>query len=162
MKDFFKGIYTMQELHQEYRRLIKENHPDLGGDEETMKAINNQYEKAVEYIRKHGEHAEQKKAAAEVPAEFMGAVNAVVNCPGIILELVGCWLWATGDTYSNREALKAAGYHYASRKKAWYWHTAEDGYTGHTKRSLNWIKSKYGAERLTAEESDPRLQIATA
>lgn len=37
---YFDNITTMDGLRAEYRRLIKINHPDAGGDENTMKAIN--------------------------------------------------------------------------------------------------------------------------
>ncbi|MDR2597279.1 MAG: hypothetical protein LBC76_08180 [Treponema sp.] len=35
---------TLDELKAEYRRLAKENHPDLGGDTETMKEINAEFD----------------------------------------------------------------------------------------------------------------------
>ena len=38
---YFNGVNTLDELKKEYRRLSKIHHPDCGGDEETMKAINN-------------------------------------------------------------------------------------------------------------------------
>jgi len=159
MKNFFEGIRTMQALRVEYKRLVKANHPDLGGDEATMKAINNQYEKAVEFIRVHGEQAEQAKAAKEVPAEFMAAVQAVATCKGLVIELVGNWIWITGHTYEHREVLKAAGYHYASKKKAWYWHAPEDSVVSHGRKSLNQIRMKYGCERI---ELDARVELAAA
>ena len=65
MKKFFAGINTLDALKAEYKRLVKENHPDLGGDEATMKAINNQYAEAVEYIKLHGEQAARDCAGVQ-------------------------------------------------------------------------------------------------
>ena len=162
MKKYFAGIYTLDALKAEYKRLVKENHPDLGGDEATMKAINNQYADAVEYIKLHGEQAEQAKAAREVPEEFMRAVSALVMCPGLIVELVGSWIWVTGNTYDNRETLKAAGYRFASKKRAWYWHTPEDGVSRGGKKSLEEIKDKYGATRINFAAARPHAITAGA
>ena len=145
---YFDHIATMDGLRAEYRRLIKINHPDAGGDEAAMKAINLAYEKAVDYIRRHGEKAEADKAAADVPAEFMSAVSAVVACPGLIVEIVGAWLWVTGDTYRNRDRLKAAGYRWAAKKSAWYWHPADAKPGRPSRLSLDQIRDKYGAQRV--------------
>lgn len=145
---YFDHITTMDGLRAEYRRLIKINHPDAGGDENTMKAINLAYEKAVEYIRLHGEKAEADKAAADIPAEFMAVVSAVVACPGLIVEIVGSWVWVTGDTYRNRDRLKASGYKWAAKKAAWYWHTADAGTGRPSRMSLDDIRDKYGAQRV--------------
>lgn len=150
MKKFFAGINTLDALKAEYKRLVKENHPDLGGDESTMKAINNQYAEAVEYIKQHGEQAEQAKAAREVPEEFVRVINAIISRAGLVIELVGSWIWVTGDTYENRDALKAAGYRFASKKRAWYWHNPEDSITHGGKKSLDEIKHKYGSTVITA------------
>ena len=161
MKNFFEGINTLDALKAEYKRLVKENHPDLGGDEATMKAINTQYEKAVEYIRLHGEHCEQAKAAREMPKDFVRVINAIISRPGLIVELVGSWVWVTGNTYEHREALKAAGYSYASKKRAWYWHAPEDGVTRGSKKSLEEIKAKYGATMYTAAAYQQTITAAT-
>ena len=37
---YFTGVNTLDELKAAYRRLSLKHHPDCGGDEETMKAIN--------------------------------------------------------------------------------------------------------------------------
>lgn len=41
---YFNTCHTLDELKKEYRRLAMENHPDRGGDAETMKAINAEYD----------------------------------------------------------------------------------------------------------------------
>lgn len=41
---YFEHCTTLDELRAEYRRLIKINHQDVGGDAETMKSINNAYD----------------------------------------------------------------------------------------------------------------------
>lgn len=41
---YFTACTTLDELKKEYRRLAMANHPDRGGDEATMKAINAEYD----------------------------------------------------------------------------------------------------------------------
>ena len=48
---YFTTCTTLDELKKEYRRLAMANHPDRGGDEATMKAINAEYaSRFIEYI----------------------------------------------------------------------------------------------------------------
>ena len=41
---YFNNCNTLDELKKEYRRLAMIHHPDRGGDLETMKTINAEYE----------------------------------------------------------------------------------------------------------------------
>lgn len=48
-------------------------------------------------------------------------LKAVEKLDGIKAEIIGKWVWASGATYANREALKAAGMVYSPNRRAWYW-----------------------------------------
>lgn len=158
MKRYFDHLATLSEIKAEYKRLAKVNHPDVGGDTATMQAINAQYEEAVERIKRYGERTEREAAAQEVPAEFVAIINAVIGLDSIVVELVGAWLWATGDTYTHKDALKAAGFKWASKKRAWYWHPANASTLGSNK-SLEQIKAKYGAQRVVGTTGKTAQQI---
>lgn len=41
---YFKSISSLDDLKKKYRQLAKENHPDRGGDEKVMVAINNEFD----------------------------------------------------------------------------------------------------------------------
>ena len=103
----------------------------------------------VKAFRIHGDGAERAAASAEVPAEYAAAVAAAVNLEGIILDLVGSWIWATGCTYIHKDALKAAGYRWASKKAAWYWRPESAACSRSSRKTLDEIREKYGSERLT-------------
>ena len=159
--EFFAGCHTLQEVKARFKSLVKVHHPDVGGDNATMQRLNAEYEKAVEHIAKYGEiKADREAAAAEVPAEYAAAVAATINLKGIILEMVGSWIWASGNTYENREALKAAGFRWSNKRKIWYYRPESQGYTGHSKKSNAWIKAKYNAERITENTRTTRAAIS--
>lgn len=148
--NWFEGLRTLAEIKAEYKKLVKVHHPDVGGDTATMQEINAQYAEAVEWIARHGEGRDRQDAAAEVPEEYAAAVAAVVNLGGVTVELVGSWIWVTGNTYIYKDAIKAAGYRWASKKRAWYWHPADAGCHRGGKKSLAEIREKYGCERIRA------------
>ena len=152
-KRYFEGLRTLAEIKAEYKRLVKVNHPDVGGDTATMQEINGQYAAAVEWIAKYGEGREQADAAKEVPAEYMAAVAAAVNLPGVVLELIGTWLWASGNTFPAKEALKAAGYVWIGKRRMWAWKPAGAAPSGHSRKGIDWIKAKYGCSRLDASSA---------
>ena len=153
MKRYFDHITTADELRKEYHRLAMIHHPDHGGDTATMQAINAQYDEAGKRIAS-GAAARRPETEGTGAAEsfnaaaFRAAVMAAVRWPDITLELVGSWLWATGNTFGHREALKAAGYRWSKGHKAWYYHDETAAVRKASKLSLEEIKVKYGSSRI--------------
>ena len=73
---YFTNCRTLDELKKEYRRLAMLNHPDRGGDEATMKAINNEYDAVFPAFRMaYNQTAETptKETAESTRSEFYTA-----------------------------------------------------------------------------------------
>ncbi len=49
---YFNSCTTIDEVKAQYKKLAKENHPDMGGDTATMQAINSEYAYACAHIYK--------------------------------------------------------------------------------------------------------------
>lgn len=149
---YFTTCTTLDELKKEYRRLAMANHPDRGGDEATMKAINAEYASRFEVLKsQHNTTADACRKTTEAPEEFISIINALLKVPGLVVELCGSWLWISGDTRSNREALKAAGCRWSSSKKMWYWRHQEDGaHWSRGKKSMDQIRKAYGSQVFAA------------
>lgn len=153
---YFVNCATLEALKAEYKRLAKLHHPDVGGDLETMQAINAEYDKAVKCMASDPGHQDAKRAQREDVERFREIIAALVKIPNIVIELCGSWIWITGDTYTNRDALKAAGCRWASKKAAWYWHAPDDG-CRHSKRdlSLDEIRERHGSKVILATGGKP-------
>ena len=149
---YFTTCTTLDELKKEYRRLAMANHPDRGGDEATMKAINAEYASRFEVLKsQHNTTADACHKTTEAPEEFISIINALLKVPGLVVELCGSWLWISGDTRPNRETLKAAGCRWSSGKKMWYWRHQEDGaHWSHGKKSMDQIRKTYGSQVFAA------------
>ena len=145
MKMFFENCKTLDELKAEYRRLSKIYHPDLGGDLETMKQINAQYETAFDAL-----NASSDEPKAETAADFINIINALVKLQGITIELCGSWLWISGDTKAVKEELKAAGCRWASKKSMWYWHPADWKPANRKTATMEHIRQKYGSKIISS------------
>ena len=85
----------------------------------------------------------------ETPAEFMKIINTLVCCEGLVINLCGTWLWVTGNTFIHKDKIKGLGFRYASKKKAWYWHSPEDSCKSRKNLSLDEIKNKYGCQSFS-------------
>ena len=154
---YFANCKTLDELKAEYRRLAMANHPDRGGDVETMKHINADHDAAFEILKKrHNESADEFHQTTETAEEFRDIIEALLKLDGLTVELCGCWLWISGNTKEHKEALKAAGCRWSKPKGMWYWRHPEDGRSYYrSKATMSDIRTKYGSQvfRGSSEES---------
>jgi len=146
--EYLNGVETLQELKQLYRKLVKEHHPDIGGDTAVMTQINLEFEYLYESMPK----TKQEQASGESAEDYMGVVNKVSGLPDIKIELCGTWLWVTGSTYQAKDQLKAAGFRFSPKKQAWYWYYGKYRKTGRRQLSLDEIRRLYGTKELETKE----------
>lgn len=149
---YFTNCTTLDELKKAYRRLAMIHHPDVGGDEETMKAINNEYAELFEVLKdRHNAAADEQHQTTEAPHEFIDIISALLKLDGLEVELCGSWLWIGGNTREHKEALKALGCRWSQNKGKWHWHHAEDGSKWHRgKATMSEIRFKYGSQVFKA------------
>lgn len=148
---YFTACTTLEALKHEYRRLCMIHHPDRGGDTATMAAINDEYDEAFRRIqsgRTTTQQAAESHEAEEAPEAFRAVISRLVTLAGINIEICGSWVWVTGNTYPNREALKAAGLRYSKGKAAWYWKPEGSRSKARRQYSLDEIRDLHGSERI--------------
>ncbi|MCX2492640.1 J domain-containing protein [Pedobacter sp. PF22-3] len=154
---WFSECRTLDEVKALYKKLAKQYHPDLGGDTETMQAINKEYAFASAKTIK-GENLSEEETENEIrfSEEYRQAIEKIIHLEGIVIELVGYWIWATGNTIAVKSELKNAGYFFASKKLAWYFRTAEYKCTKGSKKSLEEIREKYGSEVIKGNKQSKK------
>ena len=150
---YFKDCTSIDEVKTTYKRLAKENHPDMGGDTATMQAINTEYAFACARIYKgEGLSDDEADNAMKMSEAYREAIEKIIHLPGIIIEMIGNWIWVTGDTKPVRQILKDANFFFATKKMAWYFRT-DDYRTKGGKKSLSEIRAKYGSQVVTREST---------
>lgn len=145
---WFKEIKDVETLRKQYRELLKKHHPDNGGNEETMKEINLEYDRLFADLRRFSSDSgectgEEEKAGDEA---FKAVLNEIVNF-NMKIEIIGSWIWAF-DSYPYRSQLKELGFKWAAKKKAWTWHYGEYRKYHKGEVSLDEIRSKYGCQTV--------------
>ena len=163
---FFTNCKTAEELKKAYKKLVRQYHPDLnpGIDDAIIKAVNAEYDSMWARLKDvhtaaDGTTYTRETKTAETPQEFRAIIEALMKCNSLTIDLVGSWIWVTGNTYENRDTLKAHGFKWANRKKAWYWHRDEERSKSRREMTLDEIKDLHGCETW---KSTGRKQIATA
>lgn len=149
---FFHQCKTIEEVKALYKKLAKENHPDLGGDTATMQAINTEYAFACAMLAKDaGLTDEQADEQMKFSEEYRKVIEKIIHLPGVVIEVVGNWIWVTGNTFPVKTTLKEAGLMYASKKIAWYYRS-EAFKTRGTNAPLEEIRRKYGTETIHSRQ----------
>ena len=132
-----------------YKKLAKKLHPDVGGDEESFKILNAVYTDLIE-------HKIYFSNDFKIDIELEKVISLILHFENITIELVGSWIWVSGDTKEIKDKLKELGFKWASKKKMWYY--GEMKSKNPTPKSMEEIKSKYGSEIL---KSKAKKQIAS-
>lgn len=154
MATYFNNCKTIEDVKKEFYALAKVNHPDRGGNEETMKEINNAYDFAIAKILKGGSFtSEEINFESELSGIYKEKVQALAALEGIVVELVGKWLWITGNTFPVKDAIKQAGFFWAKKKAAWFWRPEDAKCSARGKMSLEEIKTKYGTTKIKSSSA---------
>ena len=154
---YFSTARNLDDVKKLFKQYARELHPDNGGDPEEFKIMMIDYTNVFNRFRA-GLTPEQAKTAG-TPEEFSDIINAVINLEGINIELCGSWIWITGNTYPVKDVLKKAGYYFATRKKAWYYHS--DGWKKHGREcSLDKIRALHGSVSVAGHGPGNRITAA--
>ena len=140
----FKGVEGINEAKKIYKNLAKKLHPDMvSGDEESFKLLNAIYNDLIE-------HKIYFSNDIKIDIELEKIISLILHFENITIELVGSWVWVSGDTKEIKDKLKELGFKWASKKKMWFY--GEMKGRNPQEKSMEEIKSKYGSETLKSEE----------
>ena len=136
-------------LKAKYKILSKQNHPDLGGCVESMKAINCEYELLFESLmRGKNIFGSNLEDALKEDKELREKVDAIISLEDIVIEICGSWIWVTGNSKPVKDKLKELGFKWARKKCAWYFHTGTFTKRGKKSYSLDDIRNRHGSKSI--------------
>lgn len=116
------GTYSAKDIKKAYKVVSIKFHPDKNkAGAEMMQAINEAYNtlKGLESVTvgevKHNDYADILNEA----------LNSIINCDGLEIEVCGSWVWVGGNTKDHKDVIKGAGFFWAKKKAKWYYRPAE-------------------------------------
>lgn len=163
-KWFTLGATSLEELKKEYRKLCFKHHPDMGGSTEAMQEINSEYEKLLKVIISkkadscYSEKSTFKNRESEAEAEIKlrEVIEKIIILDGLEIEIIGLWLYVSGNTFAHKEALKEHGLKYNHHRKIWVY-VGTDA-KGRGTKDMEELRAKYGSEKV--KSSNVRKKIA--
>ena len=161
---YFNNVNALEDLRRQYKELLKKYHPDNPqGSTEACQEINAEYDRLFKVLKDKHESKSDKTADStntkqseysknmydwENDKALREVLQKIINFDGIEIEIVGAWLWVSGNTYIFKDELKEIGFKWASQKKQWYFHT--DAYRKRSRKSLSMddIRNYYGSTKV--------------
>lgn len=169
---YFNNVNALEDLRRQYKELLKKYHPDNPqGSTEACQEINAEYDRLFKVLKDKHESKSDKTADStntkqseysknmydwENDKALREVLQKIINFDGIEIEIVGAWLWVSGNTYIFKDELKEIGFKWASQKKQWYFHT--DAYRKRSRKSLSMddIRNYYGSTKV---QTDSRVLL---
>lgn len=143
---YIKNVETLEELKKVYKKLALKMHPDCGGNEEEMKVLHNEYQEVLDQQE-------------ETPAEFKDILNILftLKMQDVTVEIVGSFIWLTGNTKPYKDKFKELGFRYSPKKYAWYKAPKNYKKRSYKNYNMNDIRSMYGSKTIKKEEKKEKL-----
>jgi hypothetical protein len=138
-------IQDIDQLKKQYFQLAKKYHPDAGGTTAQFQNLQAEYEKLLNNLLKGSNLSqEQKDNEIVIDKAIRDVIDALINIQDINIELIGKWLWISGNTYPVRQSLKNAGLIFIKKEGKPYWVYKGVESAGRGKTAMEEIKRKYG------------------
>ena len=152
---YFNDCTTLEDVKRRYKQLALLHHPDRGGSTATMQEINSEYSNIVK--NPFFSFSKQSKVNQDDFLKYPDLIDQVVKLHGIIIELIGDWLWISGNTYQHKTTLKDLGFFFAPKKIMWYFRPPEYKAPNSKPKPIEEIRKKYGSERISTNFKDFQL-----
>ncbi len=143
IKNEFLGIDGINEAKKIYKELAKRLHPDVGGSTELFKMLNEIYNSILE-------NSINFASDTEFDLDIEKIISKILHYQDIIIEVVGSWIWISGNSKSIKEELKELGFKWANKKKMWYY--GEMKGRNPKQKSMSDIKAKYGCQTVQTKQ----------
>jgi hypothetical protein len=161
---WFKGVSNLDELKQLYKKLAKTWHPDMNKQQDTTKIfveIKEEFDKLFDKLRhtstfNSSNNRQQstssdnnRQQSTENAEKFREIIDILLKYDEFNVELVGSWIWVSGNTYNNRQILKDLGFQWSKSNKKWYW--TETPIVKKRQKATSWEYkvSTFGCEKLS-------------
>jgi curved DNA-binding protein CbpA len=156
---------TLEELKSTYRNLAKKFHPDKGGCLETMKTINAEYDRLfpkLKDIHKNKDGETYTKENAETPDYFKNLINELMKFEGVVIEIIGCFVWLSGNTKPYKDQIKALNFKWHTKKLVWYLPPEDYRKRSRKNYDLDEIRSMYGTSGSMHSKGMMKIEESTA
>ena len=159
---YFAGCRTAEELKAKYKTVVFELHPDNNPDRDTTKEfqeMQSEYREMFERLKNIHATADGEyytKETEETASEFMDIIEKLVHIKNITVEIIGSWIWVSGETKVCKDRLKEMNFKFSAKKEAWYYsNTPYKGFWGNY--TMNELRDKWGSQVVKDDDDQKRI-----
>lgn len=141
----FSEIKGINEAKKIYKQLAKKLHPDVGGTNELFKMLNKIYNDILEnkiYFPNE----------SKIDLELEKIISQILHYENIVIEVIGSWIWLSGETKEIKDMLKGIGFKWARTKKLWFY--GEMKRRNPKEQNIEDIKVKYGCQTVRTKQQN--------
>lgn len=154
---YFTNCRTIEDVKKTFKELARRLHPDNGGDAEAFKAMMQEYGQAFERLKNthynaEGKTYEKKTESTETPEQFAEIISKIIFMDGVKIEIIGSWVWLSGNTMIYKDEIKAAGFWWSKSKKAWYYTGEKEHHKMRGHYNMRELRDKWGSVEVEKEE----------
>ena len=169
----FSSVTSLDELKLQYKKLAFKNHPDRGGKTEVMQEINSEYEQLLNRIINEASKDQYQDSSengrgfwssrsehSEVEKKVKQAIDAIINLDGLDIEIIGVWVWVSGDTKQHKDKLKEAGFVWNRVQCKWV--SIGKKSNGRGRMTLDQMRELHGSQKVKKTRMAEERQLLTA
>ena len=153
MFKYFNNCFTAEDVKTTFKDLAKKLHPDNGGNAEDFKNMMSEYTEAwrrYKNIHKtaEGETYEKDTATDEEGKVYSDLIMACMNFEEVTIEIIGSWIWLSGNTKIYSAEIKDLGFFWSKNKKAWYFNGSEKKSRRRGRYSMEQLRNMWDTEEV--------------
>lgn len=124
----FINCKDLDEARALFRKLAQKLHPDHDGNQADFVAMVDEFQRLQKFTWDNAGQAKwgagyQSTKDFVLSKEAMERLLAVLRYPDLITEIIGTWVWVTGETRKYKDQLKELNFKWSPKKLAWNYHS---------------------------------------
>jgi curved DNA-binding protein CbpA len=163
---WFSSTSTVEEIKALYRELALRFHPDRGGDNAVMAAINAAYDerlKALDGAATTGNDGKTRVYRYNATREqaIRNAISRILalRIPDMDIFLIGVYIWILGTRRSHARALVEIGCLWHHKRQCWYWKPSDMPRSFYSGADLGQLVAQYGYRHFSTDTSDQPVAV---
>ena len=144
-----------------FRQLAQKLHPDHGGNQADFVALVEQFQNFQSFTWNNAGQAkwgtDYKPKDFTLSKEAMERLYQVIRYPDLVTEIIGTWVWVTGETRKYKDQLKELNFKWSPKKLAWNYHSEPWRKAYRYNYSMDEIRNMH---RTQTRDQEPDSQVA--
>jgi len=111
------------------------------------------------HTTKEGKVYTSRKSSSETPEQFIAIIDRLIRMEGIRIEIIGSFIWVSGNTKPYKDIVKELGFRWHSSKCSWF--LAPEWYVKRNRQdySMEEIRIMFGSRDI---ETEPLPKVTAA